>query len=125
MAFERKTFTCLVDVSVDDDLSAAVALGEYQPLCLASPATLEANTERLLFHVSLDGTTYNILKDKDGTIYAVTVAATNTNKATNLDPAVFAGWRYVKIGTYQSDESTAVSQTADRTLYIGAGKVVW
>ncbi len=120
---DRETYTALVDVSVDDDLSLAVPLGGLTVLGIMPPSAFAATTARLLFHVSMDGSTYQILRDNDGTVVAVVVAATNTNLATYLDPAKFAPWRFLKIGTYKSDESTAVSQASDKSITLIAGKV--
>ena len=118
---DRKVFTATVASS--GSLSGAVKLGELTAVALVSPETLDASTERILFLVSHDDTNYQILRDNDGTAVAVTVAATNTNLHTHLDPSKFAGWTSLKIGTYQSDASTAQTQSSARSFSIVAARV--
>jgi hypothetical protein len=120
---EWKTFT----IPASGYLSAAVALGSKRPVVIKCPTgtgSFTADTASLLFHGSYDGgTTYDVLRDKDGTAEYATVAANNTYGLMHLDPASFAGVQVLKIGAYQSDYATAVTQAAVRTIYVGVAKV--
>jgi hypothetical protein len=108
-------------------LSGAVALGGKRPVAIKCPTgtgVFTADTASLLFHVSYDGgTTYDILRDKDGTAAYVTVAADNTYGFMHLDPADFAGVQMLKIGAYEDDYATALTQAAVRTIYLGVAKI--
>lgn len=121
---DRKTNTATIAAA--GSLSGAVKLGGSSLVGMVigtGASSFDANTVYLQFLVSMDDTTYNLLRDNDGTLVAVTVAAANTNGATHLDPAKFAPWRYVKVATYQTDGSTAQTQTAETTFTLITAKV--
>jgi hypothetical protein len=94
--------------------SAAVALGGGHLVGIIIPSTgsgdFSANTTRLYFQGSVDGTTYKIIRENDGTAVAVTVAAANTNGMTHLDPDKFRAWPFVKVATHRDDTGAAVAQ---------------
>ena len=127
MAYSDDRGTATATIAAAGSLSAAVPLGGRTLVGMVIPATgsgdFDANTVYLQFQVSMDNTTYNLLRDNDGTLVAVTVAANNTNGATHLDPSKFAAWRFVKVGTYQTDGSTAQTQTAETTFTLVTAKV--
>ena len=107
-------------------LSAAVKLGGKKLVGIKPPTgtgAFEADTASLLFHVSTDDTTFSILRDVDGTARYVTVAEDNTYGHMDLPPAEHANYTSVKIGAYQSDYSTTVTQAANRTIKLIVEKV--
>ena len=118
---DRKTHTATIAAA--GSLSAAVKLGGGSLVGMVIGATFDANTVYLQFLVSMDGTTYNLLKDNDRTLVQVTVAATNTNLNTWLDANKFSAWRYVKVATYQTDGATAQTQTAETSFTLVTAKV--
>ena len=118
---DRKTRTATI--AAGGSLSAAVKMGGSSLVGMVIGATFDANTVYLQFLVSMDGTTFNLLKDNDGTLVQVTVAATNTNLNTHLDPVKFAAWRYVKVATYATDGSTVQTQTAETSFTLVTAKV--
>ena len=121
----RKTFTATI--AAGGSLSAAVPIGGLSLVGMVIPATgtgdFDATTVYLQFSVSVDGTTYNLLRDNNGALVAVTVAENNTNGATHLDPDKFAPWRFVKVATYKTDGTTVQTQTAETTFTLIAAKV--
>ena len=127
MAYSDDRQTHTATIAAAGSLSGAVKLGGSSLVGMVIPATgtgdFDANTVYLQFSVSMDGDTYNLLRDNDGTLVAVTVAANNTNGATHLDPTKFAPWRYVKVATYQTDGSTVQTQTAETTFTLITAKV--
>ena len=118
---DRKTHTATIAAA--GSLSAAVKLGGGSLVGMVIGATFDANTVYLQFLVSMDGTTYNLLKDPDGTLVNVTVAAVNTNLNTWLDANKFSPWRYVKVATYKSDGTTVQTQTAEKAFTLVTAKV--
>jgi len=114
--------TATATIAAGGSLSAAVPLGGKAVIGIMPPATgsgdFDATTAYLLFHVSVDGTTYKILKDKDGNPIYVVVAANNVNGAMPLDANDFAAWPMVKVGTYKSDKSTVQTQTAETDIVL-------
>ena len=118
---DRQTFTATI--AGGESLSAAVKIGGLALTGITLGATFDATTTNVQFLVSIDDTTYNILKDNDGNPVVVTVAATNTNKATHLDPAKFAAWSSVKVGTYKVNGTTVQTQTASTAFTLIAAKV--
>ena len=107
-------------------LSPAVKLGGKKIVGIKPPTgtgAFEADTAALLFHVSTDDTTYSILRDVDGTVRYATVAEDNTYGHMDLPPSEHASYTSVKIGAYQSDKSTAVTQTGNRAIKLIVEKV--
>ena len=123
MAYSDDRNTHTATIAAAGSLSSAVKMGGSSLVGMVIGATFDANTVYLQFLVSMDGTTYNLLKDNDGTLVAVTVAATNTNLNTWLDPAKFAPWRYIKVATYATDGSTVQTQTAETSFTLISAKV--
>lgn len=115
-------------IAAAGSLSAAVPLGGKSLLGIMPGATgsgdFDANTTNILFHVSMDGTTYTDLRDEDGSVVYVTVAENNTYGAMYLDPTQTAAWRFVKVETVQSDKATAQTQTAETDIDLIIGKIV-
>ena len=118
---DRETFTATIAGGAS--LSGAVKLGGLSLVGMTLGATFDATTTNVQFLVSIDDTTYNILKNNAGNPIFVTVAASNTNKATPLDPAEFAAWSSVKIGTYKTNGSSVQTQTASTAFTLIAAKV--
>ena len=123
MAYSNDREVLTATILAAGSLSGAVDLGGRSIVGLTAGGTFDANTVYLQFKVSADGSTYELLKDNDGTLVQVTVAATNTNKATHLDPAKFAPWLSVKVGTYQTDGSTVQAQTAETDVGLVVAKI--
>ena len=123
MAYSDDRGTATATIAAAGSLSAAVPLGGKALVGMMLGATFDATTTNVQFQVSMDGTTYELLKDNDGAVVFVTVADTNTNKATHLDPAKFAPWRFVKIGAYATDGTTAVAQTAETAFTLITAKI--
>ena len=126
MAYSDDRQTHTATIAAAGSLSGAVKLGGSSLVGMVigtGAGSFDANTVYLQFSVSMDGTTYNLLRDNDGTLVAVTVAASNTNGATHLDPTKFAPWRYVKVATYQTDGTTAQTQTAETYITLITAKV--
>lgn len=125
MISDRQEFTSTIAQSAS--LGSAVVLGSLSVLGVVLPtgaASFEATTTQIRFQVSLDGTTYGVLADKDGTAAYVAVVAANTNGFVHLDPAVFAAWKFVKPVTTTSDGTAVAQATAARTIKFVAGLVV-
>lgn len=94
-----------------ENLSGAVDLGDKTMTGIVMPAAWTAAV--LTFAVSADGVTYNPLYDEDGSEVTETVAA---SRAIRLDPAQWAGWRYVKIRS--GTAAAPVAQGAERIVQI-------
>jgi hypothetical protein len=95
-------------------LSAPVPLGGKAVIGIMPPTgsgAFDALTVYHLFSVSADGTTYSLLRDKDGGVIYVTIAENNTYGAMPLDPSEFAAWSFVKVATYRTDKTTVQTQT--------------
>ena len=122
---DRKNFT--LTVAAAGSVSGAVAIGGLTAVGLVLPATgsgdFDADTARLQFQVSADGTTFSALRDNDGTLVELTIAENNTLGATHLDPSVFAAWRWIKVALFEDDSTTAQTQTAQTTFTLIAAKV--
>ena len=127
MAFSDDRETSTATIAAAASLSAAVPLGGRALVGMMMGATgsgdFDATTTNVQFQVSMDGTTYELLRDNDGTLVEVIVAANNTNGATHLDPAKFAPWRFVKIDLYATDGTTSVTQTAETYITLITAKV--
>jgi len=123
MAYSDDTQTFTATITAGGSLSAAVPIGGLTLVGMTLGATFDATTTNVQFLVSRDDSTYNILKDNDGNPVVVTVAASNTNKATHLDPPKFAPWNSVKIGTYKVDGTSVQTQTAETAFELIAAKV--
>ncbi len=107
-------------------LSAAVPLGGKHVVGIKPPTgtgAFTADTASLLFHVSTDDTNFDILRDVDGTARYATVAENNTYGHMDLPPSEHASYTSVKIGAYQSDYATAVTQASNRTITLIVEKV--
>jgi hypothetical protein len=125
MALPDDRIYTAVTIAQTASASSAVTLGGLSLIGLVLPAVFEATTAKIGFQVSADGSTYNDLKDADGTLVQISVAATNTVKAVHLDAPDFAPWPFVKLVAYASDGTTAVAQaTAARAFTAVLGKVV-
>ena len=127
MAYSNDREVATATIAAAGSLSAAVPLGGKVAVGIMPGATgsgdFDANTVYLLFSVSADGTTYSLLRDKDGAVVYVTVAEDNTYGAMPLDPAQFAPWTFVKVGTYQTDKSTVQAQTAETDIPLILAKI--
>ena len=127
MAVSNDRQVVTATIAAAGSLSAAVPLGGKAVLGVMPPATgsgdFDASTVYLLFSVSADGTTYSLLRDKDGDVIYVTVAEDNSYGAMPLDPAEFAAWTFVKVATYQTDKSTAQTQTAETDIPLIVAKI--
>lgn len=124
--YQVNTETASANIAASASASAEITLGGLQILGLELPAAFEATTTAILFKVGMTSGALEYLRDKDGTSIYVTVAATNTNKRCNLDPAAVAGWNYAQLvaTTGAAAAPTAVVQTAVRTINLVLGKVV-
>lgn len=126
MAFSDDRETTTATITAAGSLSAAVPLGGKALIGIMMAATasgdFDANTVSLQFNVSMDGTTYEILRDNDGSLIKVVVAQNNTLGATHLSPDKFAPWRFVKISTHKADEAVQ-AQTAKTTFTLITAKI--
>jgi len=122
----RTVYTATIASSTDE--SGAVTLGADSVLAIefqTGANTFDATTAYVLFKASHDGSTYNWIKDKDKTIWAVqVVATTNTTGWVYVPAEVFAGARFVKAYPCSDNTGTAVTQTAARTIKLICGKLV-
>lgn len=108
-------------VNVLDTLSATIAsgaslsggqsLGGLRLSGILMPDSWD--TANLTFQVSLDGTTYKNLYDKNGAEYTVTAAA---GRYVQLDLVDFSAIPFIKIRSGTS--GTSVNQMADRSLVL-------
>lgn len=113
------------NVALNASSSAELDMRGLTPLALELPATFTANSAHIAFSVGFTTGSLQYLRDKDGTMYTVSIAASNTNLRCYLSPTVFAaGWPYLKITILQADKSTAVTQGAARSINVIGGKVV-
>lgn len=113
-------------IAAAGSLSAAVKIGADSALAVMPGGTFDATTAYLLFKVSVDDTSYEFLRDVDGALIYVTVAATNVNKAMPLSPSDTAAWSSLKVGTYSDKTAaapTAQTQTAETDIVLITGKV--
>ena len=126
MAFSDDRETHTATISAAGSLSAAVPLGGKALVGMMMAATasgdFDANTVSLQFNVSMDGTTYELLKDNDGSLVKVEVLEDNVVGATHLSPDKFAPWRFVKISTHKADEAVQ-AQTAETTFTLIVAKL--
>lgn len=95
-------------------LSGAINLqgGLRQLVALQMPATWA--TADLTFDVSADGTTYGPLYWNGAEFTVEAAGGAVASAAISLDPAVFAGWPFVKVRSGTS--GTPVNQGADRVV---------
>lgn len=98
-----------VVIASGGSLSPVVDLGSLTPLGIVMPAAWDA--AGLTFMVSADGTTFYDLYDDAATEVAV---AADASRVVRLDPANWAGFRYIKIRS--GTTGSPVNQNADRTL---------
>lgn len=104
---------CLIDQSVDDDLSEAVPLGGRVLTGLVMPAAWTA--ANITFQASVDGTTYYALEDvTTGTPVAVGITSPAASKHYALNPNLWFSVRFLKI-------ATSAGQAADRTIQLILG----
>ena len=127
MAYSNDREVATATIAAAGSLSAAVPLGGKVVVGIMPAVTgsgdFDATTVYLLFSVSADGTNYSLLRDKDGSVIYVTVAANNTYGAMPLDPTEFAAWTFVKVGTYKADKSTVQTQTAETAIPLILAKI--
>ena len=83
----------LVDISVDDDLSAAIDIREYAFGGIQVPAT--HNGTSIGFVVSVDGTTYATLKTDANA--AITIVTSDATASAHPLPAELFAFNYFKI----------------------------
>jgi len=100
--------TDVATIALGASLSGAVDLAAHRLHAIFMPAAWDAAS--LSFQVSHDGAAYADLQDKEGEF---TVAA-GAARAIVVDPAVFFGFRYLKIRSGLA--GAAVNQTAERQL---------
>lgn len=105
-------FAKTVTITAAGTLSAAADLEGRTPVGVFLPATFTGTVLNFHTATSLAGT-YAEMQDGAGAAYAVTVAA---GKYVPLDPSKFAGMRYLKI---ESDQTEA----ADRVITLALRRV--
>ena len=115
-------------IAAAGSLSAAVKIGAESMLAVLPGDTgsgdFDANTVNLLFFGSVDDTNYKLIRDVDGTALYATVAEDNSNGFMYFDNlAATAAPTSVKIGTYQTDKTTAQTQTAETTIKFVTAKI--
>lgn len=99
------TLTATITIASNTTTSAVVDLGASALLGIEVPAALDGTT--LALHgASTSGGTYGAIRDADGVAVSITTAAGYKHY---LDPAITAGWPYIKI-------VTGTVQTADRSF---------
>lgn len=100
--------------------SAAVALGGKSVVGIVIPSTgtgdFSANTDRLYFYGSVDGTTFKTIYTNAAAVYEVTVAVNNTTGMVYLDPDAFRAWPFIKVATHRNDTGAAVAQASGATF---------
>jgi hypothetical protein len=106
MAINPRTEVWTIDFSEDDDLSNAVDKGSLELVGIELPAALDSTTLTFTVCNTLAGTYKSLYWGDTDAQVSVTFAA---SAAVGLDPAKFAGWRYIKI-------SVDGTETADRTF---------
>ena len=127
MAFSDDRGTITAVISAAGSLSPSYPLGGKALVGIMLPATgsgdFDATTTNIQFQVSMNDSTFELLKDADASVVAVIVAANNTNGAASLPPDKFAAWRFVKVGTYKTDGTTVQAQTAETTFTLITAKI--
>lgn len=112
-------------VALNASASAELDMRGLTPLALELPAAFTATSAYIAFKVGFTTGAAQYLRDKDGTMYTVSIADTNTNLRPYLSPTVFAaGWPYVQLVVLAADKATAVVQGAARSINVIGGKVV-
>jgi hypothetical protein len=110
-----ESYTKLFTVTIANgaSLSNQATLAEVTAVAIVMPAAWTA--ANLTFQASHDNATFNNLYDEAGNEYTVTAS---TSRFIKVDPAVFAGIRYIKIRSGTS--AAAVNQGAARDIVIVA-----
>lgn len=95
-------------------LSGAVDLYGCSLVGIQMPATWTAAS--LSFDVSIDGTTYTALYTVSSALAATEYAITSpaASYGISLDPAIFAGWRFLKVRS--GTAAATVNQAAARVI---------
>ena len=122
---DLKLVTITMASSADESAVVAIPSG-YHLVGIKLPAAFDATTAKLILKVDCveggdtSAATCAQPKDQDGTAITesvVTVAATNTNLRVNLSADKWSEWDMLQVAAFASDGTTAVTQTATRTLY--------
>lgn len=100
----------LIDISADDDLSAAVDLGDNRLFALHLPAAFTGTAISFTVAPTVDGT-YQALYDDAGNAISLTVAQGETIGITGANAAALAACRFVKLVSNDNE-------AADRTIYL-------
>lgn len=96
--------TSTVTIASSGTVSTAVDLGGHNLVGIQTPAALTGTT--MTFQGSVDGSTYNVLYDTDGTALSITVAV---DSLILIVPSDFAAVRYLKL-------VSGSSEGAERTI---------
>lgn len=115
-AFSDSREVVTVTIASGATLSDAAELRRKQIVGVVLPAAFAANTARLLFQVSVDGSNFYQLADADDEAYQLTVTTAPASRVRYIEPVSLLSAGSVKVGTYQSDASTAVNQDAEREI---------
>lgn len=119
MAADLSTYSCPNDttaavIAAAGNISPAVDLGGLRLMGIVMPATW--TTAAITFKVSADGgATWNNLYDSLGAEVSISVAASG---AYNIDPAVFAHWKLLKVRSGTSGTPVTQSSGASITLVL-------
>lgn len=98
------TASAVITIATSTTVSAAVDLGANTITGIQMPAAFTGTA--LTFQVSSDGSTYVPLYDASSTQYSMPVGP---SRGYSIDPAVFAGWPYVKV-------VSGTTEVANRTI---------
>lgn len=107
---DKLQITIPIDISEDDDLTAAFNFQDFRLMTIHTPSGWDA--ANIVFSVSntQDGT-FSDLYDADGNQIVITAAASRALGVTGAQGAALAPCHWVKIGT-------TAGQTADRSLIV-------
>ena len=102
--------------------TSAIPLGTRVPVSLMLPtgsSCFASSTAMVVFPVSMDGTTYSMLRDNSGSVVKVSVSTSNTTGATHLDPSKFRGWSFMKIEARNASAAATVAQSSACAFTVG------
>jgi len=104
-----------VTIAKDGSLSSAVQIAGYHFYGIVMPDTWDASTT-LTFQCSHDGSTYQELQDDSGAAVSVSGAAASKNISLDSIALKLVPWNSIKIRS--GTASSAVPQTAERTITV-------
>lgn len=118
MQYTALPTTTTATIASGQSLSGSINLGLRSLLGITMPAAWTAAA--LSFAVSHDGVTFYPVSDQDGEVVIPADVAV-AGAAVAIDPALLAGWRFIKVRS--GTAGAAVAQGASRTLLLNVREI--